>query len=281
MQSSFRIIFLLTATLSFAAKIFADPLPAEIVPTRAQIELFKLARDYFNGDIWPSEYRLFRSIADGQRADYRQYPQATESEYHSEDDPANSGKWGWERFIRADHLKWICTDKKASDKVTSLGITVIGAGIYGQLDLHGAKISVPFVLWKCFTDSIELYDAHLLNLILAGSYIEELDADGMTVDGDVFLANDFKAKRQVRLPGAIVGGDLNCGGGHFMNNQTADSALNAATAKIEGNVFLTKNSKRTEMYPSRRLALPTFSRCRMSFRPTRQTPTCVLRTLER
>lgn len=240
MQSSFRITFLLTVTLSLAAKVFADPLPAEIPPSRAQIELLKLARDYFNEDISSSEYKLFRSIADGEAADYRQYRQATEAEYHPEDDPANAAKWGSERFIRADHLRWLCTDRKVSDKVTSLGITVIGAGIYGTLDLHGAKIAVPFVMWKCFTDSIELYYAHLLNLILAGTYIEELDADGMTVDGDVFLASGFKSKRQVRLPGVTVGGDLNCGGGQFMKSETEESALNAATAKIEGNVFLTQ-----------------------------------------
>jgi len=52
---------------------------------------------------------------------------------------------------------------------------------------------------------------------------DALSADRMKVKGSVFLRNGFSAEGEVRLPGAEIGGDLECRGGGF----TRISALSA------------------------------------------------------
>jgi hypothetical protein len=42
-----------------------------------------------------------------------------------------------------------------------------------------------------------------------------LSADRVTVKGDVFISDGFRADGRVRLPGAHIGGDLHCTGGEF------------------------------------------------------------------
>ena len=65
----------------------------------------------------------------------------------------------------------------------------------------------------------------------------------MTVKGSVFLRNEFIAEGEVRLPGAHIGGQLDCTGGTFKNPPRKDipdsgRALSADGADVGGEVFL-------------------------------------------
>jgi predicted acyltransferase (DUF342 family) len=73
-----------------------------------------------------------------------------------------------------------------------------------------------------------------------------LSADGIKVSGDIFLknrftavgfiSNRFSAEGEVRLRGAVVGGNLEANGGTFKN--PCGSSLSADGVKVSGDIFL-------------------------------------------
>ncbi|MGA3164726.1 MAG: hypothetical protein ABSF14_01265 [Terriglobia bacterium] len=72
---------------------------------------------------------------------------------------------------------------------------------------------------------------------------EALSADGANVKGNVFLRDRFIAEGEVRLPGARIGGNLECRGGEFKNPPKRDvagsgKALSADRVNVEGGVLL-------------------------------------------
>lgn len=93
------------------------------------------------------------------------------------------------------------------------GVSLVGAEIGGQLNCCGGRFENPA--------TEENKDA------LA------LCADNVKVKGCVFLNEGFLALGVVRLPGADISGDLNCGDGRFKNED--EVALCAERMKVEGN----------------------------------------------
>jgi hypothetical protein len=70
-----------------------------------------------------------------------------------------------------------------------------------------------------------------------------LSAEGIRVDGDVFLCGEFVADGEVRFRGARIGGDLICAGGIFRNPcqigvKGSGTALNADGVTVEGSLKL-------------------------------------------
>ena len=70
-----------------------------------------------------------------------------------------------------------------------------------------------------------------------------LGADGIVVDGGIFLSKGFRALGQVRLLGARVGAILDCGGGAFHNPlqaglESSGVAINATGIDVKGDTFL-------------------------------------------
>jgi hypothetical protein len=59
-----------------------------------------------------------------------------------------------------------------------------------------------------------------------------LTADGANVAGGVYLDKDFTAQGQVRLPGAQIGGDLDCGCGRFESGTTVGQAGTSETQTL-------------------------------------------------
>ncbi len=68
-----------------------------------------------------------------------------------------------------------------------------------------------------------------------------LFADGINVKGSVFLRNGFKAKGEVRLPGANIGEMLDCIKGEFIN--PGKDALVADGINVKGSVLLRDDFK--------------------------------------
>jgi len=152
-------------------------------------------------------------------------------------DPAKADEWGPEREIKADLIRWLCVDRDAASAVDPRGTQIHAARITGALDL--AFVSVPFPLRLrrcCLTDNAILISTDLPALDLAGSRVLSVTADGANVRGDVSLNNGFSAGGEVRLLGAQIGGNLECGGGAFKN--PGGDALSADRADVEGGVFL-------------------------------------------
>ncbi len=70
-----------------------------------------------------------------------------------------------------------------------------------------------------------------------------LNAERVAVDGNLLLSGGFRADGEARLPGAQVGGTLDCSGGTFVNPSRKElsgsgTALNADGISVNGNLFL-------------------------------------------
>ena len=63
--------------------------------------------------------------------------------------PADSDNWSVHRQIRSDLIRWLCTNKAASDCVDPRGIQICGARISGALDLSFATVRFPLRLSQC------------------------------------------------------------------------------------------------------------------------------------
>jgi hypothetical protein len=68
-------------------------------------------------------------------------------------------------------------------------------------------------------------------------------AEGIKVARCIFFCNGFKANGRVSIMSATIGGDLDCEGGQFINQDTNTRALDAERVKIDGDVFLRKGFK--------------------------------------
>jgi len=126
--------------------------------------------------------------------------------------------------------------------VTHRGIGVKGARVDGELILQFARI--PFAidfLRSVFGKDIYLQYAEVRGLYLVGTHTRGIWADGLKVEGCVFLRDEFKAEGEVRLPGARIGGNLECDGSEFINEE--GMALNGDGLKVDGCVFLKNGFK--------------------------------------
>ena len=220
--------FLLIAGMAGSIASAAEPVSEE---SEEATELLQLAEKKF-GVLKPAEEKFFHSVADGGIADYR----AGDKEI---DDPENAENWGDVRVLDADRIAWVCTDPKASKWVTHRGIKVEGARIDGELDLADAKIPSVLGFGRCaFPEGISLRGAEVRLLAFFGSHISHLQADALTVEGNVFLREGFRAEGEVNLRGATIRGQLDCSNGQFINPSGFAFKGNALT--VEQGVFLSK-----------------------------------------
>ena len=76
-------------------------------------------------------------------------------------------------------------------------------------------------------------------LNLSGSVLPGLTADGLELSGALFLRHGFEAREDaVRLTGARIHGNLECGGGRFLGRDGYGNALVAEGLDIKGGVVL-------------------------------------------
>jgi len=191
--------------------------------------------ELFRVDLSEAEKRLLRAAPEGALA----MCGPNDKPNDPANDPARADSWECGREIRAELIRWLCVDEKASKLVDPRGIRVYAAKITGSLDLTFATLAFPLRLTLCrLTDDADLRYAKMPSLVLFGSSTRSLTMDGAEVRGGVFLHNGFSANGGVRLLDARIGGDLICGGGTFSNMN--GPALDADRAEIRGGVFLNK-----------------------------------------
>ncbi len=186
-------------------------------------------------DLEPTEpeRRLIEAAAKGEVADYAVAEETA-------DDPANGADWGDDRRLRAGIIYALCLGSNDEWPVHAKGVRVRGARIAGRLDFEDAILECSLALADCFIEQeMVLLGAEGRSLNLAGSLVRNIRADRFKTSGGVFLRNGFRAKGEVRLLGADIGGNLDCSNGSFEN---ADgNALFADRLKTAGSVFLSDN----------------------------------------
>ncbi len=169
----------------------------------------------------------------------------------NDDDPANdpakadndpeAGCWGADREVRADLIRWLCTDSEATKMVDPRGLRAYGAKVTGKLDLSFATIPFPLALHRCcLTSDSDFRYVKLPALYLTGTFVKSINMDGADVSGDIFFCRGFSAEGEVRLLGTQIGGDLDCSGGGTFKNPGGD-ALSADRINVKGGVFLRDN----------------------------------------
>jgi hypothetical protein len=128
-------------------------------------------------------------------------------------DPAHADKWGHEREIRADLIRWLCVDPDASRMVDPAGIRILGARITGRLNLSRVRVPFPIVLRNCAVpERISLAATVVPSLDLGGGHIDEMDAPGIEVDNDLKLDAKFQAAGEINVAEARIGGSLTSSG---------------------------------------------------------------------
>lgn len=156
-----------------------------------------------------SEKETLQLLIDGKVADFGKGEKI---------DLTQASNWGPERTITADFIRRICSDP---DKVKGLrlyGIRIRGAKIEGQLDLSSLIISLNISLRECFIPQpIDLRHTSASELDLSGSQTNRIEADCLSVSGDMRLAEGFSAQGPVSLISATIKGNLCCTNGHFGN----------------------------------------------------------------
>lgn len=140
------------------------------------------------------------------------------------------------RVIRARVLEVLLLGERDDWPVRHFGVRLRGARIDEMLDLRFGTVAASAVFRECaFTEPVFVVGANLKRLDMSGSRFPGLTADAVDVTGDVFL-REVTATGEVRLPGATIGGNLECDGGSFTNPD--GSALIVDSARVSGGVFL-------------------------------------------
>jgi hypothetical protein len=196
-------------------------------------DLESLARQSFT-DLTVAEIELVRAASKGCLAVCGVSDDASDST----NDPSKADEWGPERRLRPDLIVWLCLDHRASSLVHPKGVQVLGAKVPEALDLSFVTIGFPLVLARCrLLKELVLQGTHTRTISLQGSRVHSIIADGVVVDGAIFLRNDFQSEGEVRLTGARVEGPLDCSGGIFGSFDSAP-ALIADAIGVTGPVFL-------------------------------------------
>lgn len=127
------------------------------------------------------------------------------------------------RRIRAELIRELLLGRRG--ELDPRGVRVSGVRVTGELDLgHVHARAALEVTGSVFDKRCDLRHACLPRLVLRGSHLVELQADGLQVDGGVHLDHGFRVTSTVRLVGVHIRGDLVMAGAELTNG--AGSASN-------------------------------------------------------
>ena len=136
-----------------------------------------------------------------------------------------------QRRIRPELIGWLCMDEHARRCVHWRGIKICGAFINGFLDLPFVNIDFPLAFQYCWMELvIDLTNAQIADLILSNCYFLQVKAQGLKVKHDLLLRHGVLGN--LDLPGAQIGGTLDCRGAKFIG------ALYAERISVRGSTFL-------------------------------------------
>jgi hypothetical protein len=145
-----------------------------------------------------------------------------------------------ETCVRATFLRFLALGGDEAAPVHEHGILLEGAWLEGPLNLNAATAERGLVLWRCRVEQVIANEGRFKFFNFMDSTIEGgFSGDGLSCEGDVALAGGCHVIGTVRLPGARIGGDLNCQSGRFDGD--GGDALMLDRAVIAGSVFLSED----------------------------------------
>jgi len=113
-------------------------------------------------------------------------------------DPSNAvahgDKWGSERSVRAEVIRWLASDPGAAAFVHPSGPGFAGARVTGQIDFSYLVLPRPITMLGCYIpNGIDLTYARTQGIDLRRSLTGTIDADSATIDGDLSMLNGHYA----------------------------------------------------------------------------------------
>jgi hypothetical protein len=125
-------------------------------------------------------------------------------------------------------------------KLDPSGIILMGAYITGEFNFSYCSTDLPFnFINSNFENEMMLMCSKIKSLSLINCKITSLIAEKLICDSSVFLRNGFESNGEVTFISSIIGGDLDCSNGKFINQNS--NALNFEKASINGSVSLSNN----------------------------------------
>ncbi|MHA1942403.1 MAG: hypothetical protein ACXACY_26160 [Candidatus Hodarchaeales archaeon] len=133
-------------------------------------------------------------------------------------DIENPNEWPDSRIVRAKLIESMLRNPDSSKYIHDRGFIIIGAKIIGKLDFAYLKTTSPLgISESLLEDGIKLYFACIHSFDFKGSMIGPVMAEGLITKGALFLEG-AKFKRDFKLVGANINGDLVAGGAKFCAN---------------------------------------------------------------
>ena len=152
-----------------------------------------------------------------------------------QDNPANdvaqAEKWGPERTVRAEIVRWLYADPQAYPLMDQSGLGIAGARISGEMDFSYLKIDKPITIFECYIpDGIDASNSNLRSLDLRASRTGAVTADVATVGGDLEL--QFGRYANLSIFRTRISGSLDLSGAHVSGADT--DSISAQEARIGG-----------------------------------------------
>jgi hypothetical protein len=178
------------------------------------------------------------------------------------DDPKRAGRWGPERYVRAEVLRALLLGARQPEPGCAPGIRLRGARVSGRLDLMGAATDWPLVCEYCaFDREIRLVESVTKTVRLVHSKMPGFNGTRMRLDGiltfwssaidGVLRLDQAKVTGQLSLRDARIGAagtfvdavpafGISVDGGVDLAGMTAQGMVSIQVAKITGSVDLSR-----------------------------------------
>jgi hypothetical protein len=141
--------------------------------------------------------------------------------------------------VRAELVRFLALGGDDATPVHEKGVMILGAIVEGELDLQGCTLVGDLVLLTCeLVGELALVSARARTIDLGGTRCDTILADRLEVSGGLYLREGFVARGLVRLPGARIGGSLECDGGYFGGQNKDGDGLMCDSIEARGGVFL-------------------------------------------
>ena len=143
--------------------------------------------------------------------------------------------------VRGEFIRFLALGGGDGALVHEGGLRLSGAYITGRLNLDGCSAIRPMWLEDCVISStLDFYDADTKVISLDGSLLHGLRGDRAKIDGSLLLRRGFVCEGAIRLPGATIGGTIDCRGAEIRGRRgpTQNLAIDLSTATVQGNLEL-------------------------------------------
>jgi hypothetical protein len=202
-------------------------------------DLERRASLHLGDPLLPAELKLVRAVPNGE------FVVCGPSQNWDDptNDPAEAHRWGPERRIRAELIRWLCVDRRAKDLADPLGISVLGAIIGDVINLTYVPAPFPLTFHRCRLDRLHLNNARLPALDLSGTILNFARADGAVIRGGVLLRAGFRALGGMRMVGAEIGSSLDLSSAQLrsapgLGAPEVGVALRADRLLVNGSVYM-------------------------------------------